>query len=89
MIKWTSKIQENLLDNAIVTYKYRDGIHAMTEIKANDGYVLSDTDDLSLCNKDEEEVIRSYYKLMYLPISRNLKDINAIPETDIIIDKEV
>lgn len=61
MAVWTSVAHEDYLANAVVTYKYRDGIHTMTEITANEGYALTDVNYTPEYDEDGNEIPRLYH----------------------------
>lgn len=78
MSEWKSEIQENMLENAVVTYKYRDGVHTMTEVKANEGYVLAEKEYVPEYDDDGNELARVYSEVMYLPLSADVNDYIAV-----------
>lgn len=87
MSEWKSEIQENMLENAVVTYKYRDGVHTMTEVKANEGYVLTGSEYVPSYDDEGNELPREYSEIMYLPLSANVGDYVAVEKN--ISDKPI
>ena len=86
MAVWTSEEHTDYLVNAVVIYKYRDGIHTMTEIHANDGYALTDVNYTPEYDENGNEILRLYHLTICAPSSI---DYNLYESVIITNDMEV
>ena len=86
MAVWTSESYTDYLENAIVTYKYRDGLHTITEIKANKGYALTDVNYTPEYDEGGNEMPRLYHLTICTPPSI---DYNLYESVSITEDMEV
>lgn len=69
MATYTREDHTDLLANAVVTYVYRDGVHSATEIKANDGYALTEVNYIPEYDDDGNEIPRLYHRQIGGPAS--------------------
>ena len=69
MATWASEVHTDYLKNAIVTYKYCDNVHTITEIRANDGYALTDVNYIPEYDREGNKMPRLYYLTICIPPS--------------------
>ena len=82
MEEWITEEHTDYLDNAVVLYKYRDGIHIITEIRANDSYALADVNYTPEYDADDNEIPRLYHRVICAPPSVDYNLYESVPITE-------